>query len=216
MQEGRLGGLGNLADQRNDRIDNRLFEIESALFSQKVGHESYQNTVLCGVGKAQLLETSDDGDLEFVRNFRQKGRNLFQEAVDGIFRTRLQKRGNGKRRDGTIGISDECLEVFVAPGDNTGLRVGDHGEGSHGCVPRSRLGRTQKELEDRNGRAQVLWLHARQRADGSCGLVDNHFGFVSKGSLEELVSLLGGRGSVSLASAILGFVAQKLGGVSNK
>mmetsp|Transcript_2554 Transcript_2554/g.5376 ORF Transcript_2554/g.5376 Transcript_2554/m.5376 type:complete len:217 (+) Transcript_2554:1635-2285(+) len=216
MQKGRLGGFGNLADQRNDGIDNGLFEIESSLFSQKVGHESDQDTVLRGVGKAQLLKTSDDGDLEFVRNFRQKGRNLFQEAIDGIFRTRLQKRGNGKRGDGTIDISDERFEVFVAPGDNTGLRVGDHGEGSHGCVPRSRLGRTQKELEDGNGRAQVLWLHARQRADGSCRLVDNHFGFVSKGSLEELVSLLGGRRSISLASSVVGFVTQKLGGVSNK
>ena len=100
VQEGALCGLGDLANQRNDGIHNRLFEIESALFSQKVGHEADQDTVLRWVSEAQLLKTSNDGDLEFVGNFSQKSRNLFQETIDRVLRTSFEQSGNGEGRDG--------------------------------------------------------------------------------------------------------------------
>eukprot|EP00978_Attheya_sp_CCMP212_P013598 scaffold34139_cov45-Attheya_sp.AAC.1 len=142
----------------------------------------------------ELLDTPDDRDFVLVSNVREECRDLLQEAVDGIFRSCLEEGGNGESSDGSVGIRNEGLEFFVALGYETGMGNGHEGEGANGSKSHSRLGGRKEELQDGNGRIQVLWLGLGNTANGLGSLVDHHLGLVSERCLEELIARLGNGG----------------------
>ena len=49
-------------------------------------------------------------------NYRSRRRDLLQEPIDGIFRSRLEERRDGEGGDGAVGVGDERLEILVALG----------------------------------------------------------------------------------------------------
>ena len=95
---------------------------------------------LAGYVRQSFCRRADDGNLVLVRNFRQKGRNLLEQAFNGIFRSRLEQRCNGECRNGAVGITNQSFQIFIALGDGTGVAVGNGRQGANGGKARAGLG----------------------------------------------------------------------------
>ena len=68
MQQGGLGRLRDLLHEPDDAGDDGLLEVEPPLLSEEVGEEAHDDAVPGGVGKAELLQALDHGDLVLVRD----------------------------------------------------------------------------------------------------------------------------------------------------
>mmetsp|Transcript_5365 Transcript_5365/g.11369 ORF Transcript_5365/g.11369 Transcript_5365/m.11369 type:complete len:215 (+) Transcript_5365:1512-2156(+) len=194
VQERTFGGFRNCSDQGYNSIDNGTLEFKAPFFTQKVGQEANQNTVLRRVGEAEFLQTTDNRDLVLIGNFGEESRDLLEQSFNRVFTSSLEERGDGKSSNIAGRVSNQCFQIFVALGNHTRKCVGHASKNTNGRKTNGRFWRTQKELQDRNCRTQVLSFGRWQIAQGLGCFKNNKFRLVTQTSFQELISGLDDRG----------------------
>mmetsp|Transcript_14065 Transcript_14065/g.25413 ORF Transcript_14065/g.25413 Transcript_14065/m.25413 type:complete len:210 (-) Transcript_14065:443-1072(-) len=179
MQQGAIYHFGKGSHQGHDTGNNGTFEFKTTFIPEKGGQKSNNPMMLGRVRQAKFLETLDNGNFVFVGNLMEKGGNLLQQAVDGIFASRLEEGGNGEGGHEAIGIRRQNFQFGIAFTHHPGLVRGQCGQCPHGGKFNRGFGRNQIELQDGNGLYQILWFNFGQATNSPGRLVDHHDTLVS-------------------------------------
>lgn len=65
------------------------------------------------VSQTELLQTAKNRNLVLVDNFREKRRDLLQQPINRVLAASLEERGNGQRRDGSIGVTNQGFQSLL-------------------------------------------------------------------------------------------------------
>mmetsp|Transcript_24599 Transcript_24599/g.44566 ORF Transcript_24599/g.44566 Transcript_24599/m.44566 type:complete len:481 (-) Transcript_24599:748-2190(-) len=194
MQQANLSGRGHLRDDKNQRIDEVLFDLSRAVFAEVGREEGHEHLVLGGVQQAQTFHCPYDLNLEDVANVRHEASDLLHQSLHIGLVTCLQQRCESQRCGVAVLVREEWLHVTVAPRGCLWSCLRQHVQRSDGSEADHRLRGRKEDLEDCRSMRHIiaedgmstsaLGIHGRKLAEGPCSLVGDHLALMAQAAVQ--------------------------------